>query len=105
MNSGFLSTNRAMSHGQAMRSILGRWRVTHFIGASSGEGFNLATTRSPTLLLLRCDSGHRVVDEFHALALVGDQHGEHRLAVAHLWDHRVHRAGLVPSGPGDHIGE
>src|SRR5215203_5221762 len=35
-NSGASSTNRAISHGQAMRSMTGRSRVTHFISLSPG---------------------------------------------------------------------
>src|SRR3990172_1666466 len=35
-NSGLASMNRAISHGQAMRSIFGRSRVTHFMGSLPG---------------------------------------------------------------------
>src|SRR3990170_8181072 len=35
-NSGLASMNRAISHGQAMRSIFGRSRVTHFMAGLPG---------------------------------------------------------------------
>src|SRR3990170_7165588 len=35
-NSGLASMNRAISHGQAIRSIFGRSRVTHFMGGLPG---------------------------------------------------------------------